>query len=257
MANLRKNDLESPDRRAVVYWLILVLLLLLALLPSYRITPAIPDDALLNLWWSISFSASKYGLVWVGLLIALLIEPGWKKTPVLLLPVLLLIGTGAWLNEHVIKPAIAEPRPSVSFLASAAAGPVLEEGVDAFYALPDKSSRSEYLARQLAEESRLRLPPLLREHWIEEAGYSFPSGHAFAATALASWFMFVILSAGKRLWLLPVLWGWGAAVAYSRIMLGVHRPEDILAGAVEGVLLVAVVLSLAWRSLDPLISRRE
>ena len=57
----------------------------------------------------------------------------------------------------------------------------------------------------------------------------------------------MILCTGKRRWLLPILWGWVVAVCYSRVMLGVHRPEDILAGAVEGGLLVLLAV-LVWKT---------
>jgi phosphatidylglycerophosphatase B len=247
MANLSRNIPENCDRRLLLRWVVLMLLLLLALLPSYGLMPTVPAaGVMLDVCWGVSLSAGKYGLAWMGLLMMLLIQPRWAAMPALLLPVLLLIGSGAWLNEHVLKPTIAEPRPSISFLASAAAGPVLDQGVEAFYAIPDKASRSEYLAKELNGSATLQLPPLLQQHWIEETGYSFPSGHAFAATALAGWFMLVILCTGTRRWLLPLLWGWVVAVCYSRVILGVHRPGDILAGVVEGGLLVMLAV-LAWK----------
>ncbi|WP_293647098.1 phosphatase PAP2 family protein [Thiolapillus sp.] len=156
------------------------------------------------------------------------------------------------LDEHLLKPAIAEPRPSIGYLADAANGGVLEQGVQAFYRMPDKASRSAYLEKRLEASSGLQMPELLREHWVEETGYSFPSGHAFAASALAGWFMFMILCAGRRHWLLPVFWGWVVAVCYSRVLLGVHRPQDVMAGTVEGMALVAVAVLassgiLGWR----------
>lgn len=202
------------------------------------------DGLLLRLWWGISLSASKYGLVWMGLLFVLLIAPGWKQSLVLLLPVLLLIGAAAWLNEHQLKPALAVPRPSIEFLASEQSGAILPQGAENFYALPDKASRSAYLKSRLGAESSLRMPPLLRDHWIEETGFSFPSGHAFAATALSGWFIFVLLCMRKRLWLLPVFWGWAVLVCYSRVVLGVHRPEDILAGSIEAVVVLLLLLAL-------------
>ena len=141
MAKLSKILPEGCNRSVLLRWTAWLLLLLMALLPSHGLTSVVPvSGVMLEVCWGVSFSAGKYGLAWMGLLMVLLIQPRWAAIPALLLPVLLLIGSGAWLNEHVLKPAIAEPRPSVSFLASAAAGPVLEEGVDAFYALPDKSS---------------------------------------------------------------------------------------------------------------------
>ena len=233
------------ERNSPLQWLAMIVLLLLALLPSHWINPTIlDDDWVLRLWWGISFSASTYGLVWVGLLFSLLIAPNWKQALILLLPVLLLIAAGAWLNEHQLKPVVAQPRPNIEFLASHEAGPVLSEGVVAFYGLPDKASRSAYLKSKLDQQHFIQLPPLLKEHWIAESGFSFPSGHAFAAASLSAWFMFLVFCAGKRFWLLPLYWGWALAVSYSRVLLGVHRPGDVMAGVVEGALLALLLITL-------------
>ena len=218
-----------------------MLLVLALLLPAFLLSPKIPgDDGLLRLWWGLSLSASKYGLVWTALVFFLMLGMPVRSLARVLLPVLLMIGAGAWVNEHLLKPAVAQPRPNIVFLTSAAAGPVLPEGAGAFYDLPDKASRSRRLAQALGT-APLPLPVLLREHWTEETGYSFPSGHAFAATALAAWLSLWVICGGRRSWLLPVFWGWMLAVCYSRIELGVHRPVDIAAGAVEGLTLVMLV----------------
>ncbi len=70
--------------------------------------------------------------------------------------------------------------------------------------------------------------------------FSFPSGHtsaAFLTVGIMS-FTFPLLS-----WL---LYPWACAVGVSRIMLGVHFPSDILAGALLGHSLALFVLSLAF-----------
>ena len=219
-------------------WLLAMLLVLALLLPAFLLSPGIPgSDGLLRLWWGLSLSASKYGLFWTALGFSLVSGMSVRQLLRVLLPVLLMIGAGAWTNEHLLKPAVAQPRPDIVFLASASAGPVLPEGAGAFYDLPDKASRSRRLAQAL-ETAALPLPALLREHWAEETGYSFPSGHAFAATALAAGLSLWVICGGQRRWLLPLFWGWMLAVCYSRIELGVHRPVDIVAGALEGLALV-------------------
>ncbi len=68
------------------------------------------------------------------------------------------------------------------------------------------------------------------------AGKSFPSSHAAnnAAAALIIGFYFRRFAA--------LAWGIAAAVAFSRIYVGVHYPGDVLGGAIIGALIAAAVL---------------
>ncbi len=66
---------------------------------------------------------------------------------------------------------------------------------------------------------------------------SFPSGHTGDAMVIA---ISMTLLFYKQKWLLVVIWLWAIAVAYSRIVLGVHYPSDIL-GSVVVSTIVAIV----------------
>lgn len=67
------------------------------------------------------------------------------------------------------------------------------------------------------------------------ASWSFPSGHAALAFAVAT---SASLSAPAWYVVVPAV-GWAAAVSASRVWLGVHYPSDVLAGAVLGAGLAA------------------
>jgi membrane-associated phospholipid phosphatase len=151
-----------------------------------------------------------------------------------LVVLLLILAGNAELNEAVIKPIFAIPRPNLSALADQGA---LGIGVDEFYALGDKLTRRAYLGPRLEGLSEPALSPLVRDHWEIETGYSFPSGHATASMTFAS-----MLCAAGLYWtdgwrrtvtmLLPV---WAVAVVWSRPLLRVHSPVDVSVGAAVGI----------------------
>ena len=153
-----------------------------------------------------------------------------------LLVLALILAGNAELNEAVIKPAFAIPRPNLSALADQGA---LGIGVDEFYGLGDKLARREYLTPRLEVLTDPGLSPLVREHWEIETGYSFPSGHATASMTFAS-----MLCAAGLYWtdgwrrtvatLLPI---WAVAVVWSRPLLRVHSPLDVSVGAAVGIAL--------------------
>jgi undecaprenyl-diphosphatase len=73
--------------------------------------------------------------------------------------------------------------------------------------------------------------------------FSFPSGHSSAAFLLAT---SLVLVYG---WPVAIVYLWAFAVAFSRILLGVHFPGDTLAGAVMGISIALLSAQLpAWWS---------
>jgi undecaprenyl-diphosphatase len=68
---------------------------------------------------------------------------------------------------------------------------------------------------------------------------SFPSGHATASFACATILSFYAPRAAPAFFLLA------AAIAWSRVYVGVHYPLDVVGGAVLGV---AIAIALRWLS---------
>ena len=68
--------------------------------------------------------------------------------------------------------------------------------------------------------------------------YSFPSGHTLHAVN------FTLLAGAYEPWLLVVLVPFAALVAASRVVLGLHYPTDVAAGALVGASLAALTLSV-------------
>jgi len=66
---------------------------------------------------------------------------------------------------------------------------------------------------------------------------SFPSGHTGDAMVVA---IYMSLLFFKQKLLLALIWLWAIAVAYSRIVLGVHYPSDILGSVVVSTIVALV-----------------
>ena len=68
--------------------------------------------------------------------------------------------------------------------------------------------------------------------------YSFPSGHTLHAVS------FTVVAVAHFPVLVPVLVPFALLVAASRVILGLHYPTDVLAGATIGALLATGALAL-------------
>ena len=213
-------------------------------------------------YW-VAESASTLGIPFIGIAMTTLLvsrsgvfaRQRALEAVIIVLAVALLLGGGAYLNEHVVKPAFAVPRPNIRELASVPAdAPTLKMSAEDFYALPDKAARSAHLKSVLTSE--VRMDERVRAHWIAETGYSFPSGHSFASMMFATFFLALGLTffSGRRLWIFYLLVLWAVAVCLSRPILRVHSPTDICVGGLEGIvagtlafLLVRALLAIVRR----------
>ena len=96
---------------------------------------------------------------------------------------------------------------------------------------------------QLSTSAIKAVVPRARPHGhaivTEPHTHSFPSGHAASSFACAT---VLAAFAPKLRWPLFVL---AAAVAWSRVYVGVHYPLDVLAGALWGIALGVATLRLA------------
>ena len=187
--------------------------------------------------------------------------------------VLAVQGGGSWLNEVGLKEYVREPRPHIKQLARAPAGTtpgssILGLSAEAFYdttvaarraylcdisgydeiepasrhcrvaASAAPASSRTYCFEEYADTD-LHLHPRVCRHWISTTGgFSFPSGHAYAALFLATFFLGLALSllSGWRLRFFQFLVvPWTVLVAYSRPILRVHSPLDITVGGLLGL----------------------
>lgn len=157
-----------------------------------------------------------------------------------LLACVILLGQGV---KSLLKERVQEPRPYVLWLAA-------QSQIDErqFYALSRKQ-RSQLVQEQLREQHLV--PDWLGKHWAFETGFAFPSGHTLF---VASW---ALLGVGL-LWprrhykTVTLLMLWAAGVMGSRLVLGMHWPQDLVMASVIGWLLVTLGCWLAQRWFGPL-----
>jgi phosphatidylglycerophosphatase B len=166
-----------------------------------------------------------------------------RQLPSVLLLLLVALPATALVNERALKPRVAALRPSHLRLAEAGVIP----DRDAFERLHPRHRRAYLQARIDTIAAAFDLHPVVLRHWVHESSFSFPSSHAVNAFAAATLCAGAILAQpSRRRRLAHGMLAWAVAVAWSRVLLQVHRPVDVIAGAAAGALLGALLL-LAWK----------
>lgn len=172
----------------------------------------------------------------------------WRKVLVATLVLSVFQGGSALLNEYVLKDWLAEPRPNITWLAE---NDALGMTADQFYS-QDRDARRATLQLVLEDASfdTIALQASVRNHWIHEVGYSLPSGHALAALLCASYFLLMArrLDPIRQRILLIAMPIWATGIAWSRVLLRVHRPTDVLVGGILGIVfgIAAAWIDVHW-----------
>jgi phosphatidylglycerophosphatase B len=162
----------------------------------------------------------------------------WKEAGIAVLIAALCGGGGAALIEYIIKEQLKIPRPNIVWLAGEDGSGPLGMTPERFYESENKETRSELLKKALSTAPRpVPLRSSIETHWIEETGYSFPSGHSFSGLFFTTFLLMMAATYlnAKRLWICYVLLPWGLAVCYSRSILRMHTPADITVGGFLGL----------------------
>jgi phosphatidylglycerophosphatase B len=154
-----------------------------------------------------------------------------------LLSLLVLLPLSAYLNEHLIKESIRASRPSHTYIVKQTK---FQEKLDSIYTLADNTKRAFF--RDVIKADTVgfgSIDPRILDHWVEETGYSFPSGHSFNAFLLAGIIAFGIYqkmpSNRRYLCAIPLLWA--SMVALSRVAVGAHTAWDVSVGSGMGLAL--------------------
>lgn len=158
------------------------------------------------------------------------------------------------VNEYGVKPALKVPRSIHSFILAKTNS---KEPLDSIYKLPAIDRKRFF--QQLLDSDTVHFQQIdnrILQHWVNESGYSFPSGHTFNAFLIGSFLAFSLYRFNTRavrmLYAVPLLWA--CAVGISRVLLAAHSAVDVTVGAGMGLLVSHLLLTLP-RSRDWLIPK--
>ena len=176
-------------------------------------------------FWLTETASFPWAIITSGLLFVLfclLLANKTKKT-ILLLLILVSAMLGGQIIKSLIKQQTAESRPYVLWLAKE-------------YHFNDKQFYSQTRAERKATIEQLlansnTIPNWLAQHWQNETGYAFPSGHTLFAATWA--FLAIALLSFKRHFLIVnAIIIWSLLIETSRLLLGMHSAYDLILGIV-------------------------
>jgi phosphatidylglycerophosphatase B len=193
-------------------------------------------------------SAGKYGTLVIvmatGLIFALHARGAAGRIKAFLkvaLVFIVLLSSFAYINEHITKTILKFPRPSHLFIVKAA-----HSDIDSLYKLKERPRQASL--RQMIENTPALYETLdkkVQEHWIEESGYSFPSGHSFNAFLCGCLLAYCVMQGRfRKLYFLPLIWS--VMIAVSRVAIGAHSALDVSVGGLLGVLVAWAFLSMDY-----------
>ncbi|TOG95283.1 phospholipid phosphatase [Vibrio parahaemolyticus] len=218
------------------YGLMMLALFVLGIIPMslfgsyHNLTSQVPESLGITFTLLTDSAGSKGFLITLTLLLLSLFRFKPSRTEWMqklsMLGLLLVIG---FASKTGLKLMTESPRPYTELLAAEQ----LIETPETFYQLDTKQQAN--VINQISEQ----VSDWRTRHWQGEKDYSFPSGHTIFVSICLAFFGGLFLQNKCYISVLS-LWMWGMSVAYSRLWLGMHRPEDLIGS----VLFVAIVFTL-------------
>lgn len=180
----------------------------------------------------LTYSAGSQGfLITLAFFVAITALGTTSKKQLLLLMiqlgVLLVLSFAA---KTAMKEITQSPRPYTEALTQLH----LVDSPSSFYAL-DFPSQNNIIDKAAKKVSHWRTI-----HWQGETDYSFPSGHT-VFVALCVFFFGGVFVKRKQYLMLGIVLTWGLTVAFSRLWLGMHRPEDLIGSSVVVAIIAALI----------------
>ncbi len=231
----------------IAYTILLITLIFIPLeFSGYKNT-----DTLAPIWYLITESGGIVGSSLIMIMLALYLFFHFRTTGKRMRYLIELIGLIAIVElsslaftQLYTKEIVKEARPSQMYFVQK--GVIENEGRE-FFSMPMKEKEDYLKLRTEVRKSDLEevYPPILSS-WTTDSGFSFPSGHSqssFFLGVMIAYAIFRSVDHSKRFFsLIPLLWA--ILVSLSRVIIGVHYPEDVAAGAAIGIVLAFSLISL-------------
>lgn len=205
-------------------------------------------DSLAPLWYVITVTGGVYGSAVIIIALTFYLLKYFKKEPKKRSSVFFFAGTVLIFQILIsgstlfyFKDVFRNPRPSQLYISERVSSD--KSGKEFLTAPPEEKSL--YLRKKIEENKRAFenvYPPIL-SIWSDESGFSFPSGHSETSFFLGTILAFVLFKTGSNKYyiFIPVIWS--ILVALSRVVIGVHFPADVVAGAFIGLVMAFIITS--------------
>lgn len=207
-------------------------------------------DTLAPLWYAVTETGGWQGGIFIFLILIFYLVIHFKRSSKkyndLVLFISLVFFTQVFItgfSQFYAKDYFHKPRPNQLYLIEK--GYMEKEGT-VFFSMPSLERRK-YLQEKIKQDDDSLndiYPPILN-NWINNSGFSFPSGHSQTSFFLGTIISFVIykMARGKSkyLYVFPLIWA--ISVALSRVVIGIHYPIDVTVGAMIGMIAAFIILS--------------
>ena len=159
-----------------------------------------------------------------------------KLITALILSLILALGIG-----QLIKIITKEVRPDIALMSQYH---LLD--MDTFRH-QDTKARQQTIAQAIPKlesiDPNIQLSPNIKKHWQQTTNYAFPSGHMLFAVTLTLVVNYYLIISGAVI--IPILLMiWSVLMGLSRLFLGLHWPQDILAATLLSIICITLCLYL-------------
>lgn len=211
-------------KKTIVPLILFLIIPLSVITVNWQWQPTSINDTSKYLFWVTETASFPWAIITSGLfflLFYLKLVNKTKKTLLLLWLVLVSTISGGQVVKSIIKQQTAKARPYVLWL-------------DKEFNLNEQQFYSQTRSERRADVEKLLtnstiIPKWLSNHWQNETGYAFPSGHTLFAV---TWTFLAIMLLGfkRHFFIVSIVTIWSLLIETSRLLLGMHSAYDLILG---------------------------